>query len=132
MSMFYWCVESAFINMFVYFYYYNTTNKDFVFRNTNLAFKSIVIYNFIRYALGISVDKGILVEQPIRTCLNILDNLPATCVVNTFHLPVRKTKEKCQWCWLMKEEQHRTNYKCCKCHVNLCIKCFMPFHDFCQ
>jgi hypothetical protein len=52
-------VESAFINAFA------CLNKDFVFHNTNLAFKSIVIYNLIRYALGVSVDKGILAEQPI-------------------------------------------------------------------
>jgi hypothetical protein len=78
--------------VFACFHYHNTANKDFVSRNTNLAFKSIVIYNLIRYALGINVDKGILVEQPIRTCLNTLDNLLATCVVNSFHLPVRKIK----------------------------------------
>jgi hypothetical protein len=72
--------------------HYHTTNEEFVSRNTNLALRSIVIYNLIRYALDISVDKGILAEQPIRTCLNTLDNFPATHVVNTFHLPVRKTK----------------------------------------
>jgi hypothetical protein len=94
MSIFYWCMESVFINAFACFHYY-TANEDFVSCNTNLAFKNIVIYNFIGYALGISVDKDILAEQPIRTCLNTLDNLPATCVVNAFHLPIRKTKKKC-------------------------------------
>jgi hypothetical protein len=105
MFIFYWYVESALINAFAYSHYH-TANKDFVSHNTNLAFRNAIIYNFIRYELGISVDKSILVEQPIRTRLNTLDNLLATCVVNAFHLPIRKTKEKCQWCWLIKEEQH--------------------------
>jgi hypothetical protein len=95
MSMFYWCVESAFINTFACSHYH-TANEDFVSHNTNLAFRSAVIYNFIGYALGVSVDRGILAEQPIRTRLNILDNLPTTCVVNAFHLSIQKTKRKCQ------------------------------------
>jgi hypothetical protein len=74
-------VESALINAFACFQLY-TTNKNFVFHNTNLAFKNAIIYNFIGNALGICVDKGILVEQPIRTRLNTLDNLSATRVVN--------------------------------------------------
>jgi hypothetical protein len=86
-------VESVLINVFTCFHYY-ITNKDFVSRNTNLIFRNIIIYNFIGYALGVSVDKGILAEQPIRTHLNTLDNLPTTCVVNAFHFSVRKTKEK--------------------------------------
>jgi hypothetical protein len=47
--------------------YYHIANKNFVFHNTNLIFKSIIIYNFIKYILGFNVDKGILAEQPIRT-----------------------------------------------------------------
>jgi hypothetical protein len=54
-------VESALINVFTCFHYY-TTNENFVSHNTNLAFRNAIIYNFIRYALGISVDRGILVE----------------------------------------------------------------------
>jgi hypothetical protein len=94
MFMFYWCVESALINVFTCFHYY-IANEDFVSHNTNLTFRSAVIYNFIRYTLGISVNKSILVEQPIRTHLNILDNLLAICVVNVFHFLVRKTKGRC-------------------------------------
>jgi hypothetical protein len=71
MSMFYWYVKSAFINTFACFHYH-TTNEDFISCNTNLAFKNTIIYNFIGYALGVSVDRGILVEQPIRTCLTHL------------------------------------------------------------
>jgi hypothetical protein len=78
-------VESVFINAFACFHYH-TINKNLVFYNINLIFKSIIIYNLIRYALGVSVDKGIL--QPIQTCLNIFDNLPTTCVINVFHFPV--------------------------------------------
>jgi hypothetical protein len=105
MSMFYWYVESALINAFAYFHY-QITNENFVSHNTNLVFRSAIIYNFIGYALGFNVNKGILAEQPIRTRLNTLDNFLATCVVNAFHLPVRKTKGKCQWCWLIKEKQY--------------------------
>jgi hypothetical protein len=98
-------MESAFINAFAYSHYH-TANEDFISRNTNLAFKSTIIYNLIRYILGVSVDKGILTEQLIQTRLNTLDNLLAIYVVNAFHLPVRKTKGKCQWCWLIKEKQY--------------------------
>jgi hypothetical protein len=94
MSMFYWCVESVLINAFACFHYH-TANKDFVSHNTNLAFKSAIIYNFIGYVLGVSVDRSILAKQLIRTHLNTLDNLSATRVVNVFHFSVRKTKEKC-------------------------------------
>jgi hypothetical protein len=91
--MFYWYVESVFINAFICSYYH-IANENFVFHNINLVFKSIIIYNFIKYILGINVDKGILAEQPIRTCLNTLDSLLATCVINTIHLPIQKTKKK--------------------------------------
>jgi hypothetical protein len=87
MSMFYWCVESALINAFAYFHYH-TVNENFVSHNTNLTFKSTIIYNFIGYVLGVRVDKSILAKQPIRTHLNTLDNLPATRVVNVFHFSV--------------------------------------------
>jgi hypothetical protein len=41
------------------FHYYNTANEDFVSHNTNLVFRSVVIYNFIKYVLNISVNKSI-------------------------------------------------------------------------
>jgi hypothetical protein len=78
-------VESVFINAFACFYYY-IVNEDFIFFYTNLVFRNAIIYNFIGYALGVNVDKGIL--QPIQTCLNIFDSLPTTCVINVFYLPV--------------------------------------------
>jgi len=131
MSMFYWCVESALINAFACSRFHEP-NEDLTSGSTNLAFRSAVIYNLIGYALSVSADRAISAEQPIRTRLDTLDSLPTTRVINAFHLPVRKTKGRCQWCWLMKEEQHRTNYKCRECHVNLCIECFVPFHDFRQ
>jgi hypothetical protein len=65
LSIFYWYVENALINVFACFHYHNTANKDFVFCNINLTFRSAVIYNLIGYALGVSVDRGILAEQPI-------------------------------------------------------------------
>jgi hypothetical protein len=91
--MFYWYVESAYINAFACFHYH-IANEDFVFHNTNLAFRNTIIYNFIRYVLDISVDRSILVEQLIQIYLNIFDNFLATCVINVFHLPIRKTKGK--------------------------------------
>jgi hypothetical protein len=64
--MFYWCVESVLINAFACSYYH-TTNENFVSRNINLVFRSAIIYNLIKYVLGISIDKGILVEQPTHS-----------------------------------------------------------------
>jgi hypothetical protein len=64
MFMFYWYVESAFINAFACSHYH-IANKDFISCNTNLVFKNIIIYNFIRYALGVNINKSILVEQLI-------------------------------------------------------------------
>jgi hypothetical protein len=88
MSMFYWYVESVFINTFTCFHYYNIANEDFVSYNTNLVFRSTIIYNFIGYVLDINVDKGILAGQLIQTYLNTFDNLPATHVVNAFYFSI--------------------------------------------
>lgn len=129
LSLFYWMVESAIINAFVCSRYHDF-NENFPYTKSHLTFRSTIIYNLIGYALNVNIDRVVSAEPPIRTRLNTIDSLPTVRVINALHLPVRKTKGRCQWCWLMKVEQHRTNYKCRECHVNLCIECFVPFHDF--
>ena len=129
MSMFYWVVESAIVNAFACARYHDFS-ADFPWTKSHLSFRTSIIYSLLGYGMSVNDDRGVASDPPMRTRLDTLEQLPAVRVINALHLPVKRSKGRCQWCWLMKREQHRTLYKCRECHVNLCIECFAPFHDF--
>jgi Transposase IS4 len=129
MSLFYWIVDSAIVNAFACSQYHEFSD-DFPFTTSHLSFRTAIIYGLIGYGLSVSSDRGVQVDNSTRTRINSIESLPATRVINALHLPLLKTKGRCQWCWIMKDEQHRTRYKCRECNINLCIDCFVPFHDF--
>ena len=129
MTLFYWFLDSAIVNAFICSTFCNSEEEGLNVHK-QLEFRESLILSLIGYTISTPVDMSITFPPSIRRRLDTFESLPIVRVINASHLPVRKTRGRCQWCHLYQGKQSKSNYKCRDCNVNLCIDCFIPFHDF--
>ena len=114
MSLFYWFLDSVIVNAYICSTF-RFSAPDSASLNNQLEFRKIIIYDLIGYSSTIPATVPISSPPHVRRRLNNFQSMPATRVVNARHLPVRKSRGRCQWCELSQGKQKQTNYKCREC-----------------
>lgn len=129
LCLFYWFLGASIANSFACVMHHES-NVQPGSKTSHLTFRKHIIHSLIGFSISPSENSPTFTPKLKRPRLNDCESLPYACVSDASHLPIKQTRHRCQWCHLMKGEEHRTNYVCRECNVSLCIECFAPFHDY--